>query len=407
MKIGILKERMPAERRVAASPDSVKKLVGLGYDVHVESGAGITAAYADETFKHAGAVIEKTAQSCCAQADIILKIQRPLLPHEGIDEISLMRKGQVLICLLGAATHPETLAALAKAGIDAVALERIPRISRAQSMDVLSSQANIAGYKAVLDGLAEYGRACPLMMTAAGTVPPAKIFIMGVGVAGLQAIATARRLGGVVSATDVRPATREQVESLGATFIAVEDEEFLAAQTAGGYAKEMSAAYQAKQAALIRTTLQSQDIVITTALIPGRPAPVLVSPEMVDLMKPGAVLVDLAVEAGGNCPLSQPGKVVRHGNVTLVGHLNMPARVPETTSQLFARNIVNLLSQFTRKQDGKSDGQFVADREDEILKDSMVVQGGQVTDPDLHAQVMALSKQVPAKTAAKKRPPKK
>ncbi|MDX1738972.1 MAG: NAD(P) transhydrogenase subunit alpha, partial [Alphaproteobacteria bacterium] len=317
MKIAVLKERRAHEKRVAASPETVKKFVQMGAEVVIESTAGEGAKISDDIFKDAGASIAKDAKTALKDADIVLKIQAPMTKAEGQDEVALFSKNQILLCVLNALVKPDLVAELNKKGVSAFAMELVPRISRAQSMDVLSSQANMAGYKAVLDAQEHYGRAMPMMMTAAGTVPPAKVFVMGVGVAGLQAIATARRLGAVVSATDVRPATEEQVQSLGAEFVAVKDEEFLQAQTDGGYAKEMSDAYKQKQAALIAETIAKQDIVITTALIPGRPAPVLVTEEMLKSMKPGSVIVDLAVEAGGNCPLSEFGKVVEKHGVTL------------------------------------------------------------------------------------------
>ena len=310
MKIGIVKETRPGERRVAASPDTVKKFVGLGFEVLVEAGAGTTAAIPDAAFEGAGAKIVKTAKDAVGSADVILKVQKP-----SSDEIKLLPKGGALVCLMEPYKDKALIDALAAQGVTTFALEFVPRITRAQSMDVLSSQSNLAGYRSVLDAGYEFGRAFPMMMTAAGTVPPARILVMGAGVAGLQAIATAKRLGAVVSATDVRPAAKEQVESLGGTFVAVEDEEFKEAETAGGYAKEMSDPYKKKQAeTLVAETIKKQDIVITTALIPGRPAPVLVTEEMVKTMKPGSVIVDLAVEQGGNCPLSEAGKVVeKHG----------------------------------------------------------------------------------------------
>ena len=304
MKIAILKERRPHEMRVAASAETVKKFSDLGAEVCVEKGAGQGSSIPDAEFKEAGATIAATAADTVSGADIVLKVQRPMIACEKEDELSILSSGQSLVCQMNALTDQKFIDTMAKAGITGFAMELMPRISRAQSMDVLSSQSNLSGYKAVLDAASEFGRAFPMMMTAAGTVPPARVLVMGAGVAGLQAIATARRLGAVVSATDVRPATKEQVESLGATFVAVEDEEFAQAQTAGGYAKEMSDAYKDKQAALIAETIAKQDIVICTALIPGRPAPELIDAKMVASMKPGSVIVDLAVESGGNCALS-------------------------------------------------------------------------------------------------------
>ena len=316
---------------MAASPDSVKKLVEFGLDVIVETGAGLAAAFTDQVYTDAGASIAKDEKSTLKAADIVLKVQRPLIKAidgGATDELVLMKRGAALIGLLAPYATPETVQAYAEAGINAFAMEFMPRITRAQTMDVLSSQSNLAGYVAVIDAAATFGRAFPMMMTAAGTVPPARVFVMGAGVAGLQAIATARRLGAVVSATDVRPATKEQVESLNASFVAVEDEEFLNAQTEAGYAKEMSDDYKKKQAALIEDTLKKQDIAICTALIPGRPAPVLISEAVVKQMKPGSVIVDLAVEQGGNCPLSEPGRVVEKHGVKIIGHLNVPGLFP-------------------------------------------------------------------------------
>jgi len=338
MKLAILKERRAGERRVAGSPDTVKKFKSLGLDVVVEAGAGDGAAVPDAVFQDAGATIAPDVKAACDGADIVLKVQRPLLKGEDEakdlpeGELGLFKKGAVLVAQLNPYDHPDSLKAYADAGIVAFAMELMPRITRAQSMDVLSSQSNLAGYRAVLEAATAFGRALPMMMTAAGTVPPAKCLVMGAGVAGLQAIATARRLGAVVSATDVRPATKEQVESLGGSFVAVENEEFKQAEAAGGYAKEMSDDYKKQQAELIAETIKKMDIVITTALIPGRPAPTLVTEDMVKSMKPGSVIVDLAVERGGNCPLSEPGKVVEKHGVILVGYTNVPGRVPVDAS---------------------------------------------------------------------------
>ncbi len=373
----------------------------MGAEVIVETGAGDGAKISDDVFKSAGATIATTAATATKGADIVLKVQPPMLAEDGKDETGLFTKGQTLICVLNALTRPKLIKTLTDAGVQAFAMELVPRISRAQSMDVLSSQANIAGYKAVLDAQEVFGRGMPMMMTAAGTVPPAKVFIMGVGVAGLQAIATARRLGAVVSATDVRPATEEQVQSLGAEFVAVKDDEFLNAQTAGGYAKEMSAEYKKKQAELVSATLAKQDIVITTALIPGRPAPVLITEEMVKNMKPGAVIVDLAVEAGGNCPLSEFGKIVEKHGVTMVGHANVPARVAESTSVLYAKNLLNFLTPMLTVEEGK----LTVDREDEIVAGTLVCQNGKVLEERAAAAVkkMSATDEKPAKKAVAKK----
>jgi H+-translocating NAD(P) transhydrogenase subunit alpha len=381
MKIAILSEKRANETRVAASPEIIKKLVGLGAKVVVEKSAGAASSMPDAVFRDAGATIAKDADSALKDADIILKVQRPMIAGERTDELSKFSPGQTLICQMSARSEPEFVDALAKSGVTGFAMELLPRITRAQSMDVLSSQSNLAGYKAVLDAAAEFGRAFPMMMTAAGTIPPARVLVMGVGVAGLQAIATARRLGAVVSATDVRPATKEQVESLGASFIAVEDDEFLEAQTAGGYAKEMSAEYQEKQRALIAETIQKQDIVICTALIPGRAAPVLVNEDMVKSMKPGAVIVDLAVEAGGNCPLSKLGKVVVKNGVKIVGHANVPGRLADDASKLYAKNLLNFLTPMMNGEDNA----FNIDEEDEIIKGTLVTQGGKIVNDVIRA----------------------
>ncbi|MBM3643477.1 MAG: Re/Si-specific NAD(P)(+) transhydrogenase subunit alpha [Alphaproteobacteria bacterium] len=379
MKIAIVKERRPHETRVAATPETVKKLRALGAELVVESGAGAAAALLDQAYVDAGATIAPDAASAIASADAVFKVQRPMSADEGHDELSLLRPGQMLMSPLGALSNRELVADLARRGVVAFALELIPRITRAQSMDILSSQANLAGYKAVLVAANSFGRIMPQMMTPAGTLVPARAFIMGVGVAGLQAIATARRLGAVVSATDVRPATKEQVQSLGGKFIAVEDEEFKAAETAGGYAKEMSAEYRAKQAALVAEHIKAQDIVVTTALIPGRTAPVLVTEDMVRSMKPGSVIVDMAVEQGGNCPLSEFGKVVVKHGVTLVGPANLPAELPTDASALFARNLLNFVTPMVDKETKA----IRIDLNDEVVKGTLVTRDGQVVHPAL------------------------
>lgn len=379
MKIGIPKERRAGEKRVAASPETVKKFVGLGCTVVIETGAGVNADIPDEQYTAMGAQIAADARATVGDADLVLKVQRPMTAAEGNDELALLKKGAVLVAGLQALQQRDQVKAYAAAGISAFAMELMPRITRAQSMDILSSQSNLAGYKSVLDAAQHFGRAFPMMMTSAGTIAPARVFIMGVGVAGLQAIATAKRLGAVVSATDVRPATKEQVESLGGKFVWVDDEEARASQTAGGYAKEMSAEYKAKQAALIAETVKKQDIIITTALIPGRPAPVLVTEEMVRSMRPGSVIVDLAVESGGNCPLSKVDQVVDVNGVKVVGYSNYPSRVPVDASNLFAKNLWNFLSPHWDK-DGKA---FKFNFEDETVTGTCVVRDGQVVHPQL------------------------
>ncbi len=375
MKIAIPKERRAQESRVAASPETVKKMIALGAEVVVEKGAGIGANFTDDAYKTAGATI---GSDVTADADVVLKVQRPIVSGKDA-EIGSLKAGALVMAICDPYRAGDDVAALAKTGATVFAMDLVPRITRAQSMDVLSSQSNLAGYKAVLDAAAEYANAFPMMMTAAGTVPPAKVLVMGAGVAGLQAIATARRLGAVVSATDVRPAAKEQVESLGGSFVAVEDEEFKQAETAGGYAKEMSDAYKEKQAALIAETIKKQDIVITTALIPGRPAPMLVSAEMVKSMKPGSVIVDLAVENGGNCELAQAGKVVTKHGVRIVGHYNVPSRLAADASALYARNLFNLLQLLI---DGESKT-LAIDWEDEIVKGTCITRDGKIVHPAL------------------------
>jgi len=370
MKIAIAAETDAAEPRVAATPETVKKFVGLGAQVAVEAGAGLRSGIPDAEFSAAGATV---GNGVVADADVVLKVRRP-----SADELKGYRKGALVAAIMDPYGNDAALKAMADAGIVAFAMELMPRITRAQSMDVLSSQANLAGYRAVIDGAAEYGRALPMMMTAAGTVPAAKIFVMGVGVAGLQAIATARRLGAIVTATDVRPAVKEQVQSLGAKFIAVEDEEFKQAETAGGYAKEMSKDYQAKQAALVAEHIKKQDIVITTALIPGRPAPRLVSAEMVKSMRPGSVLVDLAVERGGNVEGAKAGEVVETGGVKIVGHANVAGRLAASASALYAKNLLTFLETLIDKKEEK----LAVNWDDAISKGTALTCDGAVIHPN-------------------------
>ena len=328
MRIAVPAEMDPSEHRVAATPETVKRFKTLNAEVVVQSNAGRAAGFLDHAYEAAGAQIAHSAEDTIRDADVVLRVRRP-----SADDLNGLKQGAAVVSVMDPYGHEDAIRSLAERGAAAFAMELMPRITRAQVMDVLSSQANIAGYRAVVDAAAEYGRAMPMMMTAAGTVPAAKMFIMGVGVAGLQAIATARRLGGIVTATDVRPATKEQVESLGAKFIAVEDEEFKLAETSGGYAREMSEAYRSKQADLITGHISKQDIVITTALIPGRPAPKLVTTRMVESMKPGSVIVDLAAERGGNCESTKPGEVYTTDNdVKIVGTLNLAGKVPATAS---------------------------------------------------------------------------
>ena len=370
MMIGIPKERRDDEKRVAAVPETIKKLIGMGFDVVVENDAGAGALIPDDAFVAAGAKLVGRVEAL--GAELVFKVRPP-----DDDDIAALKKGAVVMGLMEPYSNADTAGKLEAAGVVGFALELVPRITRAQSMDVLSSQANLAGYRAVLEAAYVFGRAFPMMMTAAGTVPPAKVLVMGAGVAGLQAIATAKRLGAVVSATDVRPAVKEQVESLGGKFVAVEDEEFAAAETGGGYAKEMSDAYKAKQAALIAETIKTQDMIITTALIPGKPAPVLVTEDMVKTMKPGSVIVDLAVEQGGNCPLSQAGAVVMKHRVTLVGYTNMAGRLPEVASMLYAKNLLNFLSNLW-DADAK---RLNIDSDDEIIASSLITKTSQNPKP--------------------------
>jgi NAD(P) transhydrogenase subunit alpha len=369
MRIAVPSEAEAGEPRVAATPETVKKYRALGADVVVGTGAGAGSGIPDAEYEAAGAAVAPDARSALQDADLVLKVRRPTET-----ELQAVKRGAVVVATMDPYGQDAALKAMADAGIAAFAMELMPRITRAQVMDVLSSQANLAGYRAVVDASAEYGRAFPMMMTAAGTVPAARVFVMGAGVAGLQAIATARRLGAVVSATDVRPAAKEQVESLGGKFIAVEDEEFKQAETAGGYAKEMSRDYQAKQAALVASHIAKQDIVITTALIPGRPAPKLISREMVDYMRPGSVIVDLAVERGGNVELSKPGEVVHHKGVKIIGHLNVPGRLPASSSSLYARN----LYAFVETLIDKTTKNLAVKWDDELVKATCLTRDGAI-----------------------------
>ena len=369
MRIAVAREIAASENRVAATPETVKKMRGLGADVAVEPNAGTKSGILDAEFAAAGATLSNDAVK---DADVVLKVRRP-----AASELARYKKGALVIAMMDPYGEDAALKAIADAGIIAFAMELLPRITRAQVMDVLSSQANLAGYRAVIDAAAEYGRALPMMMTAAGTVPAAKVFVMGAGVAGLQAIATARRLGAIVTATDVRPAAKEQVESLGAKFIAVEDEEFKQAETAGGYAKEMSKEYQAKQAALVSEHIKKQDIVITTALIPGRPAPRLISKDMVASMRPGSVIVDLAVERGGNCELAKAGEVVESGGVKIVGNYNVPSRIAASASSLYARNLFAFLEILVDKN-AKA---LTINWDDEIIKATALTRDGAVVHP--------------------------
>lgn len=374
MKIAIVKERREHEKRVAATPDTVKKLIALGFDIIVEAGAGANSQISDSEYKEAGAQIGSDATATISGADIIFKVQRPLLSGEGeIDEVALMKRGAMLIAMLEPTSHPDHIKAYADAGIEAYAMEFMPRITRAQSMDVLSSQSNLAGYNAVIDAAHHYGRAFPMMMTAAGTIAPAKVMVMGAGVAGLQAIATAKRMGAVVSATDVRAAAKEQVESLGGKFVMVESDE--GGETEAGYAKEMSDDYKKAQAELISATLKKQDIAITTALIPGRPAPILIDDDMVASMKAGSVIIDLAAPAGGNCTQTKPGEIhITDNGVTIVAHLNVASHLAADTSSLYSKNLLNFITPLVNEEKNG----LAIDWEDEIITGILLTKDGNI-----------------------------
>ena len=377
MKIAVPAETDMIESRVSATPETVKKFVALGAQVTVQSGAGERSRILDEAFAAADATVVQTSAATVRDADVVLKVRRPTEA-----ELKSYKTGALVIASMDPHGHEDAVAAMAEAGVSAFAMELLPRIARAQTMDVLSSQANLSGYQAVIDAAVEFDRAFPMMMTAAGTVPAARVFVMGAGVAGLQAVATARRLGAVVTATDVRPAAKEQVESLGAKFIAVEDEEFKQAETAAGYAKPMSAEYQAKQAALVADHLTKQDIVITTALIPGRPAPRLVSKEMVASMKPGSVIVDLAVERGGNVEGAHAGGVIPVGAVSIIGHLNVAGRIAASASALYARN----LFAFVETMIDKEARALAVDWDDELVRATLLTRDGKIVHPAFSGQ---------------------
>ena len=380
MKVAVVKERRAHERRVAASPDTVKRMLAMGLEVIAERGAGEAAGITDAAFAAAGATIAADPPAMLGDADIVLKVQRPLTSGEAeFDELGCLKRGAVLIGLLQPLQNPAATEAYAAAGISAFAVELLPRITRAQAMDVLSSQANLAGYKAVIDAADEFGRAFPMMMTAAGTIKAARVLVMGAGVAGLQAIATARRLGAIVSATDVRAAAKEQVESLGASFISVDEAAARSAETAQGYAREMGEDYQLRQREKVTEALKRTDVVICTALIPGRPAPVLLTEAMVAALAPGSVVVDLAVEAGGNVEGSRPGEtIVTPNGVKIIGHLNMPSRIAADASQLYARNLLAFLALLIDK-----DGRLAIDTGDEIVRSALLTRDGAVVNPAL------------------------
>ena len=372
MQISVLTEHDKLETRVALSPDTVKKLVSNGLNVIIQSGCGQQSNYSDQQYENAGATVTRTISDKVLSSDILVTVKRP-------DDkvLAKLSKSAIVIGQMDPYVNPAEMEEYTKYGHQLFSMELMPRITRAQSMDVLSSQSNLAGYKAVIDSTAEYKKAIPMMMTAAGTIAPAKIFIMGVGVAGLQAIATARRLGGIVTATDVRPATKEQVESLGAKFIAVEDEEFKAAETAAGYAKEMSKEYQEKQTQLVSDHIKNQDIVITTALIPGRKAPILISKKMVETMKEGSVIADLATERGGNVEIAQPGKNVMHNGVTILGTENFARLLPTDASNLYAQNVMKFLDEIIDNEKQ----QLSINYDDEIIKGILISRGGKLVHP--------------------------
>ncbi|MAV87882.1 MAG: NAD(P)(+) transhydrogenase (Re/Si-specific) subunit alpha [Rhodospirillaceae bacterium] len=377
MKIGVPKELLADETRLAVSPDSIKKYAGMGFDVVVESGAGVSASFTDQRLVEAGATISSDQQQTIKDADIVLKVRGP--DSDSGDDMRNYGSKSIVIANFSALTKKDKLSDFAKTGVTAFAMDLMPRITRAQSMDILSSQSNLAGYKAVLDAANAMGRAYPMMMTAAGTIPPAKVFVMGVGVAGLQAIATAKRMGAVVTATDVRPATKEQVESLGGKFLEVDAEMEKNAQTEGGYAKEMPKEYVQKQKEVVAEHVKKQDVVITTALIPGRPAPILVTEKMVASMPDGSVIVDMAVEAGGNCPLSQLGEVIDVGNVKILGHANIPGRIAEDASQLYAKNLLNFIIPLVNSEQKSIE----IDWEDEIITGTLICKNGKIVHPAL------------------------
>jgi NAD(P) transhydrogenase subunit alpha len=378
MKIGIAKERRPSEKRVAASPETVKKLTALGIEILVEKDAGQASFFPDRFYQEVGGRIVPDSGALFGEADVILKVQRPLVePVLEVDEMAMLRPGQTLIAIMDALVNREQVKVYAEKKVTAIALELMPRITRAQSMDVLSSQSNLAGYKAAIDAAYHFGRLFPMMMTAAGTIAPARVLVLGAGVAGLQAIATAKRLGAIVSAFDVRPVAKEQVESLGAKFVEVAPEEAESAETAGGYAKEMSDEYKKKQAALIHETARKSDIILTTALIPGKPAPVLVTEEMVMDMKPGSVIFDLAAPAGGNCPLCVMDQVVVVHGVTIISYENVPSRVPMDASTLYSRNLFNFLAPIIDKESKT----LRIDTEDEIIQGTLLTHEGRIVHP--------------------------
>jgi NAD(P) transhydrogenase subunit alpha len=384
MRLAVLKERRGGETRVAATPETAKKLAALGCKVAIEMGAGMASGYPDALYADAGAEIAPDAAAALFGAGIVLKVRAPLVAGEGeIDELALMHRGALLVGTLEVVANPDRASALAAAGIDACSMELAPRTTRAQSMDILSSQANLAGYRAVIEGAGAFDKAFPMLMTAAGTIPAANAFIMGAGVAGLQAIATARRLGARVSATDVRPAAKEEIKSLGAAFVGYEDEESKQAQTAGGYAKQLSAEFYAKQAEVVAAHIAKQDIVVCTALVQGRRAPTLVTEAMVASMKPGSVIVDIAADSGGNCAATRPGEMyVTENGVKILGYTNWPGRIANAASALYARNLLTFLTTFWDKETTAPK----LPPEDDIVQGVTLTRGGAVVHPQLAAK---------------------
>ncbi len=375
MKIAVLKEKQQAEKRVAITPDAVKKYIKLGFKIFIEAGAGIESSFSDKAYEDAGATVSKILLEIVSDADIILKVQPTPLASEKenlLNEISLMKEGAIIIGLLNPFENQEIIKLYQSKKITSFAMESVPRITRAQTMDVLSSQSNLVGYKAVVDAASEFDKVFPMMMTAAGTVIPAKVLILGVGVAGLQAIATAKRLGAVVSAYDVRRETKEQAESLGANFITVSYTEEGAGS--GGYAKEMSEQYKLHEQATLKKQLEKTDIVITTAQIPGRKAPILLSKEMVESLPSGSIVIDLAAASGGNCELTQKGKVIIHNDIKIIGHENYPSRLASTASKLYANNLFN----FTQLIVDQKNNKITLNLEDEIIQKSMLTHNGEL-----------------------------
>lgn len=378
IKIAVVKEQQVGEHRVAISPETVKKYVEWGAEVHIEHNAGEASTILDSDYASAGAALHRDKEDVTRDADVLLQVQP--LAEDSLPLLKTLKKNAVIVGFFDPYSQTDLLNTYAENGLTSFAMELIPRISRAQSMDALSSQANLAGYRAVIDAVAQSGKAVPMLMTAAGTIAPARTLVLGAGVAGLQAIATAKRLGSVVSAFDVRPAVKEQVESLGANFIQVEQTGEEEAETKGGYAKEMSEEYKKRQQSLIHEVLKKQDMVITTALIPGKPAPVLITEAMVKDMKQGSVIVDLAVAMGGNCPLSKKGKIVQKHGVTIIGYDNMPSRLATDASRLYAKNLQHFMALLIK------DKSIVINREDDIIKGAMLTHQGAIVHPQFKGE---------------------